>query len=73
MKSGRHSDHSDSDSSSPTLQRGDSPAKSVKFIDENTMERNHRRKQIEQDNVLDTILSEDDLDSFEITGRTTTG
>lgn len=73
MKSGRHSDHSDSDSSSPTLQRGDSSPKSVKFIDENTMERIHRRKQIEQDNILDAILSEDELDSSEITGSTSTG
>lgn len=63
MKSGRHSDHSDSDGSSPTQSRGESPPKVVKFVDENTIERHHRKKQIEQDNILETILSEDELDT----------
>lgn len=55
MKSSHHSDHSDSDGST-----GD---KSVKFTDENTIERHYRRKQIEQDNILETILSEDELET----------
>lgn len=66
MKSSRHSDHSDSSGgSSPTQLRGDSPPKTVKFVDENTIERQHRRKQIEQDNILETIISEDELEVTE--------
>ena len=63
MKSSRHSDHSDSSGgSSPTQSRGESPPKMVKFVDENTIERHQRRKQIEQDNILETIISEDELE-----------
>ncbi|XP_019863366.1 PREDICTED: uncharacterized protein LOC109592340, partial [Amphimedon queenslandica] len=63
MKSSRHSDHSDSSGgSSPTQSRGESPPKTVKFVDENTIERHQRRKQIEQDNILETIISEDELE-----------
>ena len=73
MKSGRHSDHSDSDGSSPTTLRSSSPPKTVKFVDENTIERHHRKKQIEQDNILDTILSEDELEITSSTPSSTRG
>ena len=73
MKYGRHGDHSDSDSSSPTQSRGGSPPKTVKFIDENTLERHYRKKQIKQDNVLDTILSEDELEGEEDSSSSSNG
>ena len=60
MRCGRSHDHSDSEGSTSS---GSSPPKSVKFIDETTLERHHRKKQIKQDIILDTILSEDELES----------
>jgi hypothetical protein len=66
MKPNRHSDQYDSDGSSPTAPRSSSPPKIVKFIDENTIERQSRKKQIEEDHKLTTILSEDELDTSEL-------
>ena len=64
-------DQNDSDggSSSSGSTTGSHSSKSVKFIDENTLERFQRKKQIKQDIILDTILSEDELDSEDSSGK----
>ena len=63
IKQTHQSDQNDSDSSNSS--GSTTSLKNVKFIDENTLERFHRKKQIKQDIIMDTILSEDELDSDE--------
>ncbi len=66
IKQTHHSDQNDSDSSNSSgSTAGSNSSKNVKFLDENTLERFHRKKQIKQDIIMDTILSEDELDSEE--------
>ena len=64
-------DQNDSDSSTSSGSTAGSVGqnKIVKFSDENTLERFHRKKQIKQDIIMDTILSEDELDSEDSSGK----